>query len=225
MAPSRLLRALLALLLVELALLGGLAACSSPEPSQEPEQRAPVHDRPYEWFFQESQDLQLPELPTGCEATATATMLRMHGVPVTKMQMAERMPRSDVDFVDHFMGDPAEYGGNWNACASPCAAWTANRFLECSGWAAFARKGESLDELPLPFVAWVTIDLCESHVTKRSGDYVMAVNNHAVTVTRLTPLEVECVDPLVGVVTYDRQTFQARYELLGEQAVVLVPWD
>ena len=59
---------------------------------------------------------QLPELPTGCEITAVAIMLRYAGVNVSKTQLANEMPRSN-DPNKGFVGNPFNaYGyGNWVA--------------------------------------------------------------------------------------------------------------
>ena len=53
---------------------------------------------------------QRPELPTGCEITAVDMMLQYAGAKVTKIQLADEMPRSD-DPNQGFVGDPySEYG-------------------------------------------------------------------------------------------------------------------
>jgi uncharacterized protein YvpB len=54
--------------------------------------------------------MQNPELPTGCEATATAMMLQYAGASLTKLDVAERMPYSD-DPYRGFVGDPYSDNG------------------------------------------------------------------------------------------------------------------
>jgi uncharacterized protein YvpB len=54
--------------------------------------------------------MQLPELPTGCEATATAMMLQYAGSPLTKFDVALEMPYSD-DPNQGFVGDPFTKSG------------------------------------------------------------------------------------------------------------------
>jgi uncharacterized protein YvpB len=49
--------------------------------------------------------MQLPELPTGCEATATAMMLQYAGSPLTKFDVAIEMPY-DSDPSEGFVGNP-----------------------------------------------------------------------------------------------------------------------
>jgi uncharacterized protein YvpB len=54
--------------------------------------------------------MQNPELPTGCEATATAMMLRYAGAPLTKFDVVEKMPYSDEPS-QGFVGDPYSSDG------------------------------------------------------------------------------------------------------------------
>ena len=55
---------------------------------------------------------QNPELPTGCEITAVAMMLRYAGKDVNKIQLAREMPRSN-DGNKGFVGDPFSVTGWW----------------------------------------------------------------------------------------------------------------
>lgn len=54
---------------------------------------------------------QLPELPTGCEITACTMMYNYAGANVTKLQMADEMPRHGSDPNKGFVGDPYDPGG------------------------------------------------------------------------------------------------------------------
>ena len=53
---------------------------------------------------------QLPDLPSGCEATSVAMLLQYAGADVTKEQVAAEMPRSD-DPEEGFQGDPSDFTG------------------------------------------------------------------------------------------------------------------
>jgi len=55
---------------------------------------------------------QRPELPTGCEVTATAMMLQYAGAKVTKMSLAKEMPRSRNPNKG-FVGSPYSPTGWW----------------------------------------------------------------------------------------------------------------
>lgn len=187
---------------------------------------AVVNDTPYAWTYEPAQDLQDPELPTGCEATAAATLVRMHGFPVTKQAVADAMPKSNngTDFVHSFYGNPYSKSG-W-ATMAPCVVDTLNSLGELNGWAAFDATGTELEQLELPAEVWVTIDLGKPSFTGIEQDgYRLAWNPHAVTVTDITADTVCCVDPLQGCATYDRQTFEAVYKKMGQQAVVVKEWQ
>lgn len=55
---------------------------------------------------------QLPELPTGCEATAVAMMLSFKGSSLSKTDAANLMPRHAFDPNLGFVGDPYKKTGN-----------------------------------------------------------------------------------------------------------------
>ena len=53
---------------------------------------------------------QLPDMPTGCEATSVAMLLQFAGVEISKEQVAAEMPYSDDPNLG-FQGDPYDYSG------------------------------------------------------------------------------------------------------------------
>lgn len=55
---------------------------------------------------------QRPQLPTGCEVTATAMMLKFAGANVSKMSLAKEMPRSSNPNKG-FVGNPYSKSGWW----------------------------------------------------------------------------------------------------------------
>ncbi|WP_341779256.1 C39 family peptidase [Levilactobacillus sp. HBUAS70063] len=55
---------------------------------------------------------QRPQLPTGCEITATAMMLKYAGAKVTKLSLAKEMPRSSNPNKG-FVGSPYSKSGWW----------------------------------------------------------------------------------------------------------------
>ena len=165
------------------------------------------------------EDIQMPELPTGCEATALSTLLRMTGVQVTKVQVADAMPKSGTDFVNAFLGDPREKTGG--CCMAPCSAATAREFLG-DGMEAYETEGCDLAELRLPCVVWVTIDLAEPQgPIKTQGAYSMYYPSHCVTVLGITDDTVQTIDPLKGLATYPLEKFKRVYERMGAQAVYI----
>lgn len=180
-----------------------------------------VNDKPHVFIFNYQKDMQYPELPTGCEATAVSTLLRMHGYNVSKTEVADAMPKSDWDFVDCFWGDPYEETGG--ACMSPCAAATANLFLDDGAEAIAVRStlGELDLEGGLPACVWVTINLEEPRATRKLNGFTCYTPSHCVVVRKIENGTVYCYDPLSGVVDYPLELFKKRYEQLGSQAVFI----
>jgi len=171
------------------------------------------------YSFDESQDLQLPELPTGCEATALTTLLRMNGIDVTKFEVVDSMPKNyNGNFVYSFWGDPYSTTG-W-ACMAPCSVNLANEFLENSDKEAIELTGTELSDLPLPSAVWVTINLGYPNFANIWQDgYPLFYNTHCMVVTEIIGDVVKVVDPLVGITEYEFDNFEYVYNTLGSQAV------
>ena len=185
------------------------------------EENLEVHDTPYEYEFDSRQDLQLPELPTGCEATALSTLLRINGVDVTKHDVAKAMPKSkDGEFVNHFWGNP--YSRNGWACMAPCSVETANMFLDTDYKIAVEHTGMDLEHLSLPSVVWVTMYLEDPIYTEyESKGYRLFGNPHCVVVECINNSSVCVIDPLVGRVEYPIDRFEEVYKALGSQSVCI----
>lgn len=181
-----------------------------------------LYDKPVKYVFDEKQDLQMPELPTGCEATALGTLLRMNGVNVTKFDVADAMPKSDgSDFVYSFWGNPYSATDGW-ACMAPCSVITANKFLKNSNKVAVEYTGTDLTDLKLPSAVWVTMYLNDPLPSNyESNGYRLFKNPHCVVVTRIELDSVYVIDPLVGEVAYPLERFNNVYKELGCQAVCI----
>lgn len=181
-----------------------------------------LYDKQVKYVFDEKQDLQMPELPTGCEATALGTLLRMNGVNVTKFDVADAMPKSDgSDFVYSFWGNPYSATDGW-ACMAPCSVITANKFLKNSNKVAVEYTGADLTELKFPSVVWVTMYLNDPKPSNYElNGYRLFRNPHCVVVTRIELDSVYVIDPLVGEVAYPLERFNNVYKELGCQAVCI----
>lgn len=181
-----------------------------------------LYDKQVKYVFDEKQDLQMPELPTGCEATALGTLLRMNGVNVTKFDVADAMPKSDgSDFVYSFWGNPYSATDGW-ACMAPCSVITANKFLKNSNKVAVEYTGTDLTDLKFPSAVWVTMYLNDPLPSNyESNGYRLFRNPHCVVVTRIELDSVYVIDPLVGEVAYPLERFNNVYKELGCQAVCI----
>lgn len=198
-----------------------LRASAPEQPSQDDRavEMLEVDDKPYSWVFNYGEDMQLPELPTGCEATAAATLARMNGFYVTKTQVADAMPKSDADFVNSFLGDPYSQHG-WATCA-PCVTNTLNGFFEIEEkLAAINLTGTDLFDLPVPCAVWATIDMAVPDAPVRTeGDYGLFRNTHCVVVTHVGEVAVDIIDPLRGDCQQPTDQFIEIYDAMGKQAV------
>lgn len=181
-----------------------------------------LYDKPTKYVFDEKQDLQMPELPTGCEATALGTLLRMNGVDVTKFDVADAMPKSNgSDFVYAFWGNPYSATDGW-ACMAPCSVITANKFLKDTNKVAVEYTGTNLTDLKFPSAVWVTMYLNDPQPSNyESNGYRLFRNPHCVVVTRIELDSVYVIDPLVGEVAYPLERFNSVYKELGCQAVCI----
>lgn len=212
-------KAALAATIVAAAL--ALSACAAGDAERPSSTKLDVDDAAYTWVFNYNEDMQLPELPTGCEATAAATMMRMSGELVTKQEVADRMRKSDADFVHSFLGDPYSTTG-W-ACSAPCVAETLNGFLDVEEkHAAVELTGTPIEELPTPCCIWVTIDMVdvEPPVREQEG-YGLYRNSHCVVLLGIEKGIAYVVDPLAGKTEYTLASLQAAYDGMGQQAVYL----
>lgn len=181
-----------------------------------------LYDKPAKYVFDEKQDLQMPELPTGCEATALGTLLRMNGINVTKFDVADAMPKSDgSDFVYSFWGNPYSATDGW-ACMAPCSVITANKFLKNTNKVAVEYTGTDLTDLKFPSAVWVTMYLNDPVPSNyESNGYRLFRNPHCVVVDRIELDSVYVIDPLVGEVAYPLERFNNVYKKLGCQAVCI----
>lgn len=208
-------RALLASLVALIVVFVALVAES--QPSGRAEAPSEVLEAS-EGYIVTAADMQLPELPTGCEATAIATLLRLNGVDASKTDVADAMPKSDTDFVHSFLGDP--YSENGGCCMAPCAVETMREFLIGRSLIGYETEGYDLADLPMPCVVWVTIDLAEPQgPLKAQGAYEMFYPSHCVTVLGINDDTVRTIDPLKGYAEYPRDKFEHVYSAVGKQAV------
>lgn len=173
-----------------------------------------------DFVFNYSSDMQLPELPTGCEATAASTLLRMNGVDVSKTEFADKMPKGDgSDFVHEFWGDPYSESG-W-AIMAPGIVDTIKMFIPLE-LTVVDLTGTPLTYLPTPCEVWVTIDLDKGTKSTYTQDgYTLLYQSHAVVLTYVDDAVVRCYDPLNGPSEYPFSKFDRAYLANGKQAVYI----
>ena len=172
---------------------------------------------------------QLPELPTGCEVTALTTVLNYLGYDVDKCDMADNyMPKGNIYYTDPdyaFMGDPHDYIKGWG-CFAPAIVTTATNYFNTIGSnkdIALNISGIDLDTLcrgiydfQRPAIIWASNDM--HPITKGKSWYVNGKKitwrnyNHCLVLIGWDEENYIVSDPLKGIVSYNKELFNQRYE-------------
>ena len=173
--------------------------------------------------------MQMPQLPTGCEAVALTNAIRYWGYSVSKTEIARNwMPRGE-DGVYNFIGNPFDWDG-WIICA-PGITDTANDYLNSKGIPLNARNitGTTLAELReyldqgYPVVIWITEGLMSPTDAEYRHGYPLRGNNHAVVLSGYDPATGDYLtaDSIAGTKWRDGDKLGMRYRQMGRQAVVV----
>lgn len=195
---------------------------------------------------------QMPELPTGCEATALTTLMNFKGIKVDKYEIAMKyMPRNDLYFKDGvlygpnpvrvFVGNPAENSGL--GCFAPCLVQTFKNYLKNNK--EQEEKFEPIDltgtefkdilkkyvanEVPVVVIVSQYLSTPFEGATwklKYQGSWTWMVNHHAMVIHgfNFAKNEVYVCDPLNqnGMGIYDLQKFEEIYNLKGKSAMTII---
>lgn len=191
-------------------------------------------------------ELQMPELPTGCEITALTMALNYYGCPADKVEIAERyLPTvpADLYYGDdgrlygpdlnrYFVGDPATRGGY--ICGTEAIVYAANSYLADINSSLHAvdltgSPAEDLYELVsenTPVVVWVTISMQPRRSPEgwytEDGAYVdWSTNDHGAVLIGYTKDTVTIADPISGLTEYDRAEFEEVFASRGNRCVVI----
>lgn len=171
--------------------------------------------------YSDANDLQDPELPTGCEATAASTLARLNGYGISKLSVADAMPKSNDDFVNSFCGSP--YSKHGTAIMSPGMRITLAKFIPEK--AIHIYSDLPLDEIPLPAAVWCTMDLVDYGVYREQDGYSLLKASHCVVLGRIDEDTVTVWDPMYGKRVYERYPFEASYANNGMQSLYLDPFS
>lgn len=182
---------------------------------------------------------QMPELPTGCEATAATMLLQWAGVDVTKEDIANSLvkgpaPKS-MDGILYganpnraFVGDPFSIYG-YGVFHEPIAD-VLNTYLEGSVHDATGISFKNLLKIlssGRPVIAWATIDMKEPRVSKTwydeyGNEVVWKTPEHALVLVGYTKNQIIAHDPYTGSkVYYPISAFESNWEAMGRQAVTV----
>jgi uncharacterized protein YvpB len=178
---------------------------------------------------------QNPELPAGCESVALTMLLNYYGFNLEKTTIADDyLIYSNDSFVTGFWGNP--YNSTGGGAYAPAMTDTANLFLteQESDLTAVNISGTDFDELlyfiadGTPVMIWTTIELSTpeysgSTYSYEGTDYQWVTCEHCVVLSgyNLATNEVTIYDSISGIVTYDKDEFEAVYDAMWKMAIVL----
>ncbi len=182
---------------------------------------------------------QYPELPTGCEITAAATVLRYYGSDITMTSLANTVEKGDFyyrwgnlygpDPNKVFVGDPFTTSGY--GCFSQVIV---NAVEKIAGFGAEVLRGKSVSELcgdyiknGKPLLLWVTMSMREPYEGTRwkiydKDEFVWPACEHCMVLCGYTDDYYCLADPQSGtVVMYEKELVEKRFSSMGSQAVYI----
>ena len=178
--------------------------------------------------------LQLPELPTGCEAVSLTIVLQSLGFSLDKTTIAEEyLPYGD-NMACSYVGSPFSEEGA--GIYPPGIVKAANAYLNDrkSDWKAVDVSGASMDELygyidqGLPVMVWHSMYMTPVEIEGESSTfggktYPWYITEHCVVLCGYdkTDETVTVSDPLEGMVIRNAAAFEEIYQDVGQYAVVI----
>lgn len=192
--------------------------------------------------------LQLPELPVGCEITALTILLRYCGFDADKTDLARNyLPKGGNyhtedgkvykdSFFDYFIGDPFSRG---YGCFANAIEKAANKYISDHGGGFTVKNisGSHPDVLydylaeGTPVLCWATDGMIEPEYYETWYDYDTGeqldwyLNEHCFVLAgfNMSADLVTLNDPMKGIIDYNINKFETRYEQMYRQAIVILP--
>lgn len=193
--------------------------------------------------------LQLPELPVGCEITALTILLRHCGFNADKTDLAKNyLPVSwgnaryedgktyKDSFFDYFIGDPFSRG---YGCFAPAIEKAANSYIADHGGGFTVKNisGSHPDVLydylaaDIPVLCWATDGMIEpefyetwyDNATGEQLDWYLNEHCFVLAGFNMSADLVTLNDPMKGIIDYNINRFETRYDQMHRQAIVIIP--
>ncbi len=193
--------------------------------------------------------LQLPELPVGCEITALTILLRYCGFDAEKTDLAKNyLPTSwgnaryedgktyKDSFFDYFIGDPFSRG---YGCFSNAIEKAANDYIADHGGGFEVKNisGSHPDVLydylaaGTPVLCWATDGMIEpeyyetwyDNATGEQLDWYLNEHCFVLAGFNMSGDLVTLNDPMKGIIDYNINKFETRYDQMHRQAIVILP--
>ncbi|MCM1023727.1 MAG: C39 family peptidase [Prevotella sp.] len=193
--------------------------------------------------------LQLPELPVGCEITALTILLRHCGFDADKTDLAKNyLPVSwgnaryedgktyKDSFFDYFIGDPFSRG---YGCFASAIEKAANSYIADHGGGFTVKNisGSHPDVLydylaeDVPVLCWATDGMIEpeyyetwyDNATGEQLDWYLNEHCFVLAGFNMSADLVTLNDPMKGIIDYNINRFETRYDQMYRQAIVIIP--
>ena len=194
---------------------------------------------------------QYPYYPTGCEAAACTSLLRYCGYNVSLDEMIGTIPRRNIvykngkrygpDINKSFVGNPAgtyTSGNPGYGAFSPIVTKSIQKVINRYNGKNKAVKltGCSFKELlnevsnGHPAVVWATYEMLiprsvnSWYIPQPDGSaryFEYPRGTHVMVLTGYSDSYVTITDPIDGYVSYNISTFESRWNLLGNQAIII----
>lgn len=193
--------------------------------------------------------LQLPELPVGCEITALTILLRHCGFDADKTDLAKNyLPQSwgnaryedgktyKDSFFDYFIGDPFSRG---YGCFASAIEKAANSYIADHGGGFTVKNisGSHPDVLydylaeDVPVLCWATDGMIEpeyyetwyDNATGEQLDWYLNEHCFVLAGFNMSADTVTLNDPMKGIIDYNINKFETRYDQMYRQAIVIIP--
>lgn len=191
--------------------------------------------------------LQNPELPVGCEITALTIYLRYLGFDADKIDLAQNyLPKGgnaqykdDLlykdSFFDYFIGDPFSRG---YGCFANAIVKAAESYIEDNGggYDVIDLSGSHPDVLydylaeGIPVICWATDGMIEpeyyeswyDNATGEKLDWYLNEHCFVLAGFNMNADIVTLNDPMKGIIDYNINKFETRYEQMYSQAIVIL---
>ena len=179
--------------------------------------------------------LQNPELPTGCEVTSLAIVLNYLGYDIDKVLLSDLfLPKGEIGKTHPdkaFIGNPRDksaYGAN-----APVLVNTANDYLKHVQGKHYAYNMSSNEFTDLlkyvndgyPVMFWGTMYMKDGYPSTKwiidNETVQWYARFHCMVLIGYTEDTYIIADPLQGIVEYDKDLVEKRYNELGKQAIVI----
>ncbi len=175
---------------------------------------------------------QYPQLPTGCEITSLAMVLNYYGQNIDKIQLLNYMPMGvygEDSFYNTFIGSP--YSSHGFGCYVQALIQTLKNYSNQYNYLNLT--GSTLRELQpyiakgYPIIVWATIDMMNGYQSQSwqvNGETITWITNeHCLVLIGYDNQRNVFItaDPLRGLIQYDSSLLESRYNLLGNQALLI----